>query len=235
MQSRNTTFNIYALLKKLSLDEHAKWISRRQRNWLFRLVAMQMCTERFAIFRSPENNWVTKLNVFKNDVLHKTIFRFYDEKFSTAKKKNSWIKRQNKWQHQVSKVWLALGSNTGKPILCTNSSWKETLCLLKWSSSGQFTTLQFHGCPVFYLGKRWINQKTIEKNTFSRSLHKSGFESSSKKTEQASCVPYRIRNNRFYFWEQQTFHSCPKMQDSDYHLEMKVNSFKDCFMNRFLH
>jgi hypothetical protein len=175
-------------------------------------------------------NWMSSRTTF-----YTKLFLDFMTKNFPLQKKNSWIKRQNKWQHQVSKVWLALGSNTGKPILCTNSSWKETLCLLKWSSSGQFTTLQFHGCPVFYLGKRWINQKTIEKNTFSRSLHKSGFESSSKKTEQASCVPYRIRNNRFYFWEQQTFHSCPKMQDSDYHLEMKVNSFKDCFMNRFLH
>jgi hypothetical protein len=35
--------------------------------------------------QSPENKWVPNLNVFKYDV-HSTIFRFYDEKFSTVKK-----------------------------------------------------------------------------------------------------------------------------------------------------
>jgi hypothetical protein len=41
--------------------------------------------------------------------------------------------------------------------------------------------------------------KTTEKDTFSISLHKSGFESSSKKTEQDYRVPYTISNNRLYF------------------------------------
>jgi hypothetical protein len=204
------------------------------------------------MFMSPRKKhnmlkWVTNLDDFEKDVLRKTIFRFCDKgEFPMAKKFALDLRDKINYSRSVSsmhKILKSIGfkyrkTSKGRKFLMEKGD--IMAARIGFLSTVHNFRIAGDERPVFYLDKTWVNQNHSRQYIWHETVHLAGIikkgrlKSSSRKRQQAYCVPHRTSKTGFIPDSKKLFRSCPQRSDSNYNSEMNADSFKDWFANRFL-